>query len=125
MTLNGLGGIALVLAGVGIFGVVAHLVGERTREIGIRIALGGSPGSVRGFVLRQGLRPVVIGLAAGGAGAFAINAMLANRVPGVTGPAPLPLAGAASLLLLVAAVACLVPARRAVRVDPMVALRTE
>jgi putative ABC transport system permease protein len=123
--LSGLGGIALVLAGVGIFGVVAHLVGERTREIGIRIALGGSPGSVRALVLRQGLRPVVIGLAAGGAGAFAINAMLANRLPGITGPAPLPLAGAAVLLLLAAVVACLVPARRAVRVDPMVALRTE
>jgi predicted permease len=123
--LAGLGIIALVLAGVGIYGVIGHLVAERTREIGIRIALGGDRGSVQRLVVRQGVTPAVLGIAAGLVLAPALTLLIRRMLVGVSPFDPLTFAAVAALLLLVAVAACWVPARRASRVDPLLALRAE
>jgi putative ABC transport system permease protein len=120
-----LGAIAVVLAGVGIYAVIAQLVAERTREIGIRVALGGVHGAVLALVLRQGLAPAVWGLGAGAVLALAVTRLLEAQLFGVRPSDPVTLAVVAGLLLGVAALASYVPARRATRVDPMVALRYE
>jgi putative ABC transport system permease protein len=115
--------LALAIAAAGIGAVTAFSVGQRTREIGIRMALGASRQDVLAMVLRQGMRPVFIGLAIGLGGAFAFARLLSALLFSVA-PTDLPtflLVSAA--LVATAAVACLVPGRRAVRVDPMVALR--
>ena len=116
---------ALLLAAVGIYGVVAHAVARRTQEIGLRMALGASARSVAGLVLRQGLTPVGAGLVLGVAGALAISRVVASVLYQVSPTDPLTYVGVAALLALVATAACLVPARRAARVDPLEALRTE
>jgi putative ABC transport system permease protein len=119
------GFVALALAGVGVYGVIAYSVAERTHEIGIRVALGASRGDVAGMVMSQGLGMTVAGLVIGIGGALLATRYLATLLYGVTPRDPLILGVAAFVLGVVALAACWVPARRAMRVDPMVALRHE
>jgi putative ABC transport system permease protein len=116
---------ALLLASLGIYGVVSYSVGQRTSEMGIRMALGAQPGRIRALVLRQGLAPVAAGLAAGIAGSFVLGRLLGNLLFGVRAGDPATIGGVSGLLILVSAVATYIPARRATRVDPAVALRDE
>jgi predicted permease len=117
------GGVALLLASVGTYGVMAHLVAQRRREIGIRVAMGAEPGSVRGLVLRQGAGLAAVGLGLGVVGALGLTRFLGSQLYGV-GTTDLRTFIAVPLLLgAVALVACYVPARRATRVDPVEALR--
>jgi len=118
-------GTALLLALVGIYGVLAFLVGRRTREIGIRLALGESRAKILRGVLWRGYRLVPLGIVVGAAGAWGIGRLLENSLYGITGGDMLTYVGSASMFLLVAFVACLLPARRAAKVDPMAALRCE
>lgn len=122
---NAFGGVALFLAMLGIYGVLAYLVAQRTREIGIRVALGSSRANVLRLVLREGFSLVLIGLVLGVAGAIAMRKAVASEVYGVRALDPLVLGSVMALLSLVALAACAVPARRAMRVDPIVALRNE
>jgi predicted lysophospholipase L1 biosynthesis ABC-type transport system permease subunit len=117
--------IVLLLAGVGIYGVISHLVVERTREIGIRIALGGDHGAVQRLVVRQGMSPAAIGLLAGLILAPLVTTLIRGLLVGVSPHDPLTFLTVAVLLFAVALAACWLPARRAARVDPMIALRTE
>jgi ABC-type antimicrobial peptide transport system permease subunit len=114
---------ALVLAGLGIYGVVSQAVSQRTSEFGIRMALGANATSIRRLVVRQGLMPVLAGLAVGIVGAMGVSRFLQSLLFGVTPTDPIPLAAAALFLLSVATLASLVPAWRASRLDPMRALR--
>jgi putative ABC transport system permease protein len=123
--LGGFAALALALAGVGIHGVTSYAVARRTREIGVRMALGARAPDVLGLVLRQGLLLAVAGLAAGLAGALALRRLVASMLFGVTPSDPLTLAAVALVLLSVALIACYAPARRAASVDPAVALRCE
>lgn len=118
-------GVAALLACVGVFGVMAYAVAARTRELGIRVALGGQPRQVMRHVLRPGLALVGLGAAGGVLGALAAGRVLASQLYGVSPSDPLVLLAAAATIALVGAVACYVPARRATRVDPMTALRSE
>ena len=122
---NAFGGVALFLATLGIYGVLAYLVAQRTREIGIRVALGSSRVGVLKLVLREGLELVAIGLILGIIGAASLQKAVASEIYGVRPLDPLVLGGVMALLTIVALAACAVPARRAMRVDPMVALRSE
>jgi putative ABC transport system permease protein len=117
-------GVAALLACIGIFGVMAYAVAARTREIGIRIALGGQPRSVLGLVLRPGLALVAAGAAAGVVAALAAGRVLASQLYGVEPSDPAVIAATVALLATVGAVACYVPARRATRVNPVTALRS-
>jgi predicted permease len=117
--------IAAVLAAIGIYGVLAYLVDQRRREIGIRVALGADPSSILRLVLSQGSIPVGIGLAAGIAGAFALTRLLGNLLYQVSATDPVVFGGVATGLIVVAVVAMSVPARRATGVDPLDALRHE
>ena len=116
--------LALAIAAAGIGAVTAFSVGQRTREIGIRMALGASKGDVLRMVLRQGMRPVFVGLAIGLAGAFAFARVLSALLYSVAPTDPVTFVVVSAALVATAAVACLLPGRRAVRVDPMVALRS-
>jgi len=122
---NAFGGVALFLATLGIYGVLAYLVARRTREIGIRVALGSTRAGILRLVLREGFQLVAIGLVLGVAGAASLQKAVASEIYGVRPLDPLVLAGVMALLAIVALAACAVPARRAMRVDPMVALRYE
>jgi ABC-type antimicrobial peptide transport system permease subunit len=122
---NAFGGVALFLATLGIYGVLAYLVAQRTREIGIRVALGSSRGSVLQLVLREGLKLVGVGLILGIVAAVLMQKAVATEIYGVRPLDPLILGSVMAMLTLVALAACVVPARRAMRVDPMVALRSE
>jgi ABC-type antimicrobial peptide transport system permease subunit len=122
---NAFGGVALFLATLGIYGVLAYLVAQRTREIGIRVALGSSRIAVLKMVLREGFELVVVGLILGVIGAASLQRAVASEIYGVRPLDPLVLGGVMALLTLVALAACAVPARRAMRVDPIVALRSE
>src|SRR5258708_26126962 len=117
--------LALVLSCVGIYGVISHAVGQRTHEIGVRMALGAQRIDVMRLVLGEGAKMALIGVAAGIAAALGLTRLIANELFGFTAPHPLTFAAVAILLTLVAMLACYLPARRAVRVDPMVALRHE
>jgi macrolide transport system ATP-binding/permease protein len=121
----GFGILALVLAAVGLYGVVSYSVARRTREIGIRVALGAQARDILRIVLGQGMALTLVGLAAGLAAAFALARLLASLLYGVSPGDPATYILVAVLLACVALVACLVPARRATKVDPMVALRYE
>ena len=116
---------ALTLAALGLYGVIAYSVVQRTQEIGIRMALGSPRTAVLQLILRGGLRLVALGVAIGLVGAFALTRVLQSLLFGVTAHDPLVFAGNGVLLLAVAALACLLPALRATRVDPIIALRAE
>jgi ABC-type antimicrobial peptide transport system permease subunit len=117
--------LSLALAGVGIYGVTAYSVTLRTQEVGIRMALGARQADVLRLVLRQGLWQALIGVAAGVAASVALTWLIASMLYGVQARDPLTLCAAAATLVGVALVACYVPARRAAKLDPMVALRVE
>jgi putative ABC transport system permease protein len=126
MTLLGIfAGLALVLACIGVYGVLAYSVAQRTREIGVRMALGARPLDVTRMILGRGLKLSAIGLVAGAALAGALGVLLRSLLFGVTPAAPVVYAGTAASLIVVALAACVIPAQRAARVDPVVALRDE
>ena len=117
--------VGLVLAGTGIYGVMAYGVSQRTHEIGIRVALGAQNGDVMRWVLLKGLKLVLVGVAVGLLGSVLLSRLVASQLYGVTSTDPLTFFGVAALLTVVALMACYIPARRAAKVDPMVALRHE
>ena len=118
-------GVALLLASIGIYGAVAYTVEQRTSEIGVRMALGAQTRDVLRLVVKQGMRPVLIGLAIGIASAFALGRLIASQLYEVSAHNPALLAGSTVLLATIALIACLLPARRAAHVDPIQALRVE
>jgi putative ABC transport system permease protein len=118
-------GVALFLAALGIYGVLAYFVSQRSRELGIRLALGAKPTALFGMVVRQGMRSVFVGAAGGFVAALALTGTIQSLLFGVTPLDPATYASAIGVLALSALVACAVPAARATRVDPLVALRDE
>ena len=123
MVLGVFAAIALILAAVGIYGVISYAVSLRTRELGIRIALGATGRQVSRLVLQQGVRLAIAGVLIGGAGAYWLTRLLSKLLFGVSATDPLTFVGVAFLLTAIAAVASFVPARRAARVDPLLAMR--
>jgi putative ABC transport system permease protein len=123
--LSAFAAVAVALAAIGIYGVLAYLVSQRTQEIGVRLAIGAAPGDVARLFLREGARLAIVGLAAGFAGAAAVARALSTLLFGVTATDPATFAAVAGALALVALAAAYVPARRAARVDPMAALRCD
>jgi predicted permease len=119
------GALALILASIGIYGVLAYSVAQRTSEIGLRMALGAQPRQVLGLVLKQGMLLALVGATVGIAVALPVARMAAGLLYGVSTTDPLTYAGITLLLLCVALLACYLPARRATRIDPLVALRVE
>jgi ABC-type antimicrobial peptide transport system permease subunit len=113
-----LGAVGLALAMVGIYGVVGYVVAQRTTEIGIRMALGATPGNVVRLLALQGTRPILVGIGVGTALAFVAMRLLRTAVYGVSLSDPMSLAGAAAMLFLAGLMAALVPARRATRINP-------
>ena len=120
-----LGSLGLILALVGVFGVISFTVSQRTNEIGIRIAIGAAQSSILGMILRQGVWIIATGLAAGLALALAISRLVGDFISGVSPYDPLTYVTVSAALCAVALLACYIPARRAAKVDPMVALRYE
>jgi putative ABC transport system permease protein len=119
------GGISLLLAAIGLYSVMSYAVSQRTQEMGIRMALGAQSGDVLGLVLKEGLRLIVPGLVAGSVIALAAARIVGGMLVNVSASDPLTLASAAAFLALVAALASYLPALRATRVEPIVALRNE
>ncbi|MGA9769133.1 MAG: ABC transporter permease [Blastocatellia bacterium] len=119
------GGLAVMLAAIGLYGVMAYSVAQRTQEIGIRMALGAQTSNVLRLVIWQGMKLVLMGLVVGAIGAYALKQVIESQLYGVKANDPVTLAVVGALLLLIAFVACYIPARRATKIDPMVALRYE
>jgi putative ABC transport system permease protein len=119
------GGIALVLAAVGVYGVLSYAVSQRTSELGVRVALGASRGSVFGLILGDGVRLAALGIGCGIVGAFGVTRVITSLLYDVSASDPLSFGAAAAFLVFVALAASYVPARRATAVDPMIALRAE
>jgi putative ABC transport system permease protein len=117
--------LALVLGMVGIYGVLAFLVSKRTREIGIRIALGAQPADVLWLILKEGARFAVFGIALGLSAAFLVTRWLSSELYGVSASDPITYVGVALVMALISMLACYIPARRAMSVDPLIALRYE
>jgi len=117
--------VALALAGIGIYGVLSGSVGERTREIGLRVALGAQRSHVLGLIFRQGMKLVVLGAGVGLMGAMLAGEAIRSLLYGVSALDVVTYLGVLALLTGVAGVACWIPAQRAVRLDPMAALRHE
>ena len=117
--------IAALLAGVGLYGVLSNAVRQRTAEIGVRMALGATPGSVFKLIVGHGLRLSAIGLAAGMVAAFVLTRAMTSMLVGVKATDPATFTAMAALFLIIDAVASGLPARRAAHVDPLVALRHE
>ena len=126
MVLLGLfAGLALLLSSIGIYGVISYLVGQRIQEIGTRIALGAQRKDVLQLILGRGIALAAIGVGVGSVLAFVLTRQMRNMIYGVSAADPLTFFAVSLLLMLVAIAACYVPARRAMRVDPMMALRYE
>jgi putative ABC transport system permease protein len=117
------GGLALMLAAIGIYGVIAYGVAQRTSEIGLRLALGAPPRSVVGGIMRRGMMPVAAGLVIGLGGAFAMSRVMSGLLYGITTTDLPTFASTAGILTCVALAAALLPARRAARLDPLKAIR--
>jgi ABC-type antimicrobial peptide transport system permease subunit len=115
-------GTALLLAAMGLYGVLAYQVAQRRREIGIRLALGSDPGGIFALILREGLTLLVVGIAVGAAGAFAIRHAMESQLYGVGAMDPIVLSVVVIVLGAVAVLASALPARRAARIDPIIAL---
>jgi putative ABC transport system permease protein len=118
-------GVGLVLGAVGVYGVIAYAVGERRREIGVRIALGAEPGRVAASVVAQGVRYAAVGIAIGLAGSFAVTRLMHTLVFGVSTTDPATFVGLSAFLIVVAGLASYLPARDAARTDPMAAMRAD
>jgi putative ABC transport system permease protein len=117
--------LALLLASVGVYGVVSHAVSQGTREIGIRMALGAQRSQVLLLVIAQGMKPVLLGMVVGLLSAFGLKRWIGYLLYGVSHTDPVTFVAVAALLTVVGLLACYIPARRATKVDPMVALRHE
>ena len=117
--------LALLLACVGLYGVISYAVVQRTHEIGVRMALGAKPVDVLRLVIRQGMGLTIVGLIVGVAAGSVVTRVLSDMLYGVSARDPLTFVGVPVLLLVVAFLACYIPARRATRIDPLTALRNE
>jgi predicted lysophospholipase L1 biosynthesis ABC-type transport system permease subunit len=115
--------LALALAAIGIYGVIAHATTRRIQEVGLRMALGARPGSIAGLILRQGMAAVAAGILTGAAGGYAITRLLSSQLFNVRAGDPAAFAGIALLMTMVGLFACWFPVRRAMRVDPAITLR--
>jgi putative ABC transport system permease protein len=125
LLLSGFAGLALLLASIGLYGLISYLVAQRTKELGIRIALGAQTSDVIGMVMKQGLRLVVAGLLIGVAGAWAMTRFIAALLFAIQPNDSLTFVEISCLLAAVAALACWLPARRATTVDPALTLRVD
>jgi putative ABC transport system permease protein len=123
--LSAFAGVALMLAALGIYGVLAYFVSQRAHELGIRLALGARQSRLFGMVVGQGMRPVALGAAAGVAGSIALAGLMRSLLFGIDAIDPPAFAAAIGILAVVAVTACAAPAWKATRVDPLVALRDE
>jgi ABC-type antimicrobial peptide transport system permease subunit len=123
--LGAFAGFALLLAAVGIYGVMSYLVSQGTHDIGVRLALGAQAGNIFGLVLRNGAQLTVVGIVAGLAGSITLTRVMSSLLYNTSARDAVTLSGVSALLAAVALAATIIPARRALRVDPMVALRQE